>query len=490
MPRVSKNPVADKLTAWRLDPILFVREVFGAEPDDWQAEVLRAFPTHQRLALKASKGPGKTTVLSWLGWNFLITRSHPKIPCTSITGDNLRDGLWAEFAKWQNKMPEPLRDLYQWSAERIVNKRFPQTWWASARSWSKGADATQQANTLAGIHEDYVLVLVDEAGGIPDGVVAAAEAALSTGIETKILMAGNPTHLEGPLYRACVREKDKWFVKEISGDPDDPKRAKRVDVNWARDQIQKWGKDHPWVLVNVYGKFPPGQSNTMIAWADAEKAMTRNILEAEYIYAPRVIGIDVARFGDDRTVIFPRQGRVAFKPEVYRTQDNMAIAGAAVEMIRRWKPHAIFVDETGVGSGVVDRLRELKYSIIGVNSSSRASDPRAMNMRAQMWLHMSEWFKAGNVMIPNDEEIARECASPTYKFTSDGQIQVEAKADMKKRGIASPDLADALALTFSQFVGIPEIPGIPVDMTQHAYLQSGRNNSDYDPLKEDSDGPR
>ena len=253
---------ADKLRRWREDPVYFVQDQFGIEPDKWQVDFLRAFPSSNRMALKACKGPGKTAVLAWLGWNFLATRPHPKIAATSITGDNLADNFWTEMAKWRNNSPF-LKQTFELKKTRIFSRDHPETWFMSARTWPRAADATQQADALAGLHADYLLFIMDEVGGIPDAVMATAEAGLATGIETKIIVAGNPTHREGPLYRACTSERDMWYVQEITSDPDDPKRTPRVDLQWARDQIRKYGKNSPWVLVNVYGKFPPSSINVL-----------------------------------------------------------------------------------------------------------------------------------------------------------------------------------------------------------------------------------
>ena len=172
------NKAAAKFRQWREDPRVFVREVFGVTPDPWQDEVLAAFPHQQRIALKACKGPGKTAVEAWLAWNFLLTRPHPKIAATSITSENLADNLWAEMAKWQQKS-DLLKATFQWTKTRIFAKDHPETWWMSARTWPKTADKEQQANTLASLHADYILFILDESGGMPEAVMASAEAALS-----------------------------------------------------------------------------------------------------------------------------------------------------------------------------------------------------------------------------------------------------------------------------------------------------------------------
>lgn len=443
---------AAKLREWRERPITFVREVLKAEPDPWQADFLEAFPLHSRLALKSCKGPGKSAVSAWLGWNFLATRPHPKVVATSISGDNLRDGLWTEFAKWQQRS-DLLKAGFTWGAERIVNKQHPETWWASARQWNKTADASQQANTLAGIHGDYVLILVDEAGGVPSGVVVAADAALANadetrGTEAKLVLTGNPTHLSGPLYEACTTQRALYFVMEITSDPDDPKRTPRVSIQWAREQITKHGRENPWVLVNVFGKFPPGQSNTLLGVEQVAEAAKRTLNERDFQEEPKIFGVDVARFGDDETCIMMRQGRACFAPKSFRNIDLMQTAGEVALAMEKHRPDAVFVDQTGIGSGVVDRLHQLGQGVIGIDFGSRPLSGKFLNRRVEMWHKMADWVREGGC-IPDDPVLRSELPGPTYHFAPDGRMVLESKDEMKRRGVASPNRADALALTFA-----------------------------------------
>jgi hypothetical protein len=432
--------------------VAFVREVFQVEPDAWQGEFLEAFVTNQRLALKACKGPGKTTVLAWVIWLYLVTRPHPKVVATSITGDNLRDNLWTELAKWQGKSPL-LQAAFTWTAERIFSKQHPETWWASARTWRKDADASQQADTLAGIHADYLLFVLDEAGGIPDSVAATAEAGLANadeaaGREAKLCIAGNPTKTEGPLWRACTSERGLWWVKEISSAPDDPNRTPRVSKTWAQQQIDQYGRDNPWVLVNVFGQFPPGQSNSLLSLADATAASQRSLGLVEYNDAAKVLGVDVARFGDDESVIFARQGRAAFRPKTFRNLDLMALADQVAMAMERFKPDAVFIDQTGVGGGVVDRLRQLGHRVTGVDFGGKSANPRCVNKRAECWWTMAEWTRNGGA-IPDSAELLQEMTAPVYSFNAAGKLVLESKQSLKDRGYSSPDKADALALTFA-----------------------------------------
>ena len=480
MTRASSN-----IARWRRDPVTFVREVLTAEPDGWQVEVLQAAASGQkRIALKASKGPGKSTVLAWIAWWFLLTRLHPKVICTSVTADNLSDGLWTELSKWQQRSPL-LRKAFTWTKTRITANDHPETWWASARTWSKDADTRQQGETLAGIHADNVLFLVDEAGGVPDAVVSAAEAGLanadeSAGRTAMLVLAGNPTQTSGPLYRACSQERALWWVKEISGDPDDPKRAPRVNIDWAREQITKYGRDNPWVLVNVFGQFPPAQANTFIGVEVAAQASRRVVGEADYSDHPKILGVDVARFGDDRTVLFPRQGPVAFAPQIYRNKRTTEVAHLVAFAIEKWRPDAVFIDAGGVGAGVVDQLLELGHDVMGVESASSplTAEPKLKNRRAEMWWLMAEWMRHG--CIPDDGELIAELTTPTMKYDATSHIQLESKDDIKKRGLPSPDKADALALTFAapvirKFAALPGAPGM-------SSRPGGQERRKYDPF--------
>jgi len=466
-----------KIKAWREDPVLFVREVFGVEPDPWQVQALTSFAKNRRIAMLASKGVGKTALISWCVWNFLVTRPHPKIAATSVSWDNLSDGLWTELAKWQSKSPL-LKEMFTWTKTRIFAVQHPETWWISARTWSKGADSSQQADTLAGLHADYLLFVLDEVGSIPDSVMAAAEAGLSSGKESKLLIAGNPTHLDGPLYRAASTEKHLWDVIEINSDPDNPNRSPRVSMEWAREQIDKYGKDNPWVQVNVFGRFPQSSLNTLLGVDEVRDAMKRHLRETDYNQSQKRLGVDCARFGDDRTIIFPRQGLRAFKPVEMRNARSNEISARVMMAKSKWGSELEFIDDTGgFGSGVVDSLIQSGVNPHAIHFSGKAIDNRYLNKRAEMWFNMAEWIKRGGA-LPDIPELVRELTTPTYYFQN-GKFQLEPKDQIKERLGSSPDLADALCLTFA----LPEMPaalGFP-------YTQVNRNSAktDYDPFSDE-----
>ena len=452
-----------------------VRDLFGVTPDPWQDEVLEAFPHNQRIAMRASKGPGKTAALAWMAWGFLLTRPHPKVAATSITGDNLADNLWTEMAKWQGRSPL-LQHMFEWQKTRIICREAPQTWWMSARTWPKSGSAEDQANTLAGLHADYILFLLDESGGIPDSVMVSADAALASCIEGHIVQAGNPTHLEGPLYRACTTERNLWYVVEITSDPDNPMRSPRVDVKWAREQIAKYGRDNPWVLVNVFGQFPPGSLNTLIGPDEVTEATLRSYSEHDIASAARVMGVDVAQYGDDASVIFPRQGLVAFAPERHRGLDSVQGGGRVAVKWNEWDADAAFVDDTGgFGSGWVSHLRLLGKSPIGVHFSQKPNNSAYFNKRAEIYFETVQWIRNGGQLPPMDTpgmpELRAALSRTTYMIRGD-KLLLEPKDQVKTRLGYSPDDADALALTFAQ----------PVTPRGRIRRPMGRHQYEYDPF--------
>jgi len=310
------------------------------------------------------------------------------------------------MAKWQQRSAY-LREHFEWTKSRIFCKERPETWWMSARTWNRTADRSQQGNTLAGLHADNILFILDESGGIPDAVMATAEAALASCVDGHIVQAGNPTHLDGPLWRACTSERRLWHVTEITADPSDPKRSTRVKAEWAAQQIEKYGRDNPWVLVNVFGKFPPGSLNTLIGPDECRAAIERAYRPEDIERAPRVLGVDVARFGDDASVIFPRQGLVAFPPHKMRNVDGTQGAGAVARKAADWRVDAIFVDDTGGwGASWIDNLRLLGHAPIGVGFAARPNDPRYENKRTEMYFEAVQWIKNGGSMPDIPELVA------------------------------------------------------------------------------------
>jgi phage terminase large subunit len=467
----------DKIRArfrrWKEHPAAFVREELHAEPDAWQEEALELFPKSPRLALKACKGPGKTALLAWLILNFLCTRPHPRIGATSITEGNLNANLWPELAKWMARSAF-CTAMFLWSKTAVVHRQHPSTWWAQARTWPKQADAEQQSNALAGLHADYVMWILDESGGMPQAVMTTCEAILASGIEGHVVQSGNPTHTTGPLHRACTVDRHLWAVVTITGDPERADRSPRISMEWAQQQIDSFGRDNPWVMVNVLGEFPPSSINALLGIEEVERAMRRHVTKDTYNWAQKRLGIDVARFGDDATIIFPRQGIASFRPVVMRVQNTITIAARIARAYIEWNAELILIDDTGHwGHGCVDSLITTGYPVIPIIASDPAIDRRYKNRSAEMWLEMAKWVRAGGV-LPYDVEMIPELTERTYTFVG-GVFVLEPKDQFKIRLGRSPDKSDGLAQTFA----IPDQPGRLMDDirgSQHA-------KTEFDPFE-------
>ena len=478
-----------KLKRWREHPIEMVKDEFKAEPDPWQCDVLNDFPHSQRQMMKACKGPGKTTVLAWLAWNFLATRPHCRIGATSITGANLDSALWPEMAKWQTRSPF-LTETFTWTKTQIVHKMHPATWWMQARSWPKQANADQQADALGGLHEDYAMWILDEVGGYPQALMATIEAVLASGIECHIVGAGNPTHTTGPLYRACTTDRALWKVYTITADPDNPKAwvyAKRLltrpagqlsPLDHAKQQIAQYGRDNPWVMVNILGEFPPSSINALLGVEEVERAMARTLKPSAYEHMQKRLGVDVARFGDDRTVIFPRQGLMSWKPIVMRHERgsavSMDIAARIANAKGSWGSELEIIDDTvGWAHGVIDALSTAGISVIPLNYAGKALDPRYLNRRCEIWMKGTSYIRNGGKLPPHLPELIGELSEPTYTFVG-GKFLVEPKDMVKERLGRSPDLADAYMNTHA----LDDLPGAMVEQ----FRDSTKVRRDFDPF--------
>ena len=485
------TPAESTIREWRADVAKFALDNFGFTPDAWQLEVFERFasrdPEHRRIAMQACVGPGKTAVLAILILNFMSCYgkrgSHPKGACVSITSDNLRDNLWAEIAKLLKKS-DFLQKAFTQNADRLYANDHPETWFFSARTFSKKANAEEQGRTLSGLHGEFILVVADETGDMPIAVGKAADQIFANEIPfAKIVMAGNPSSTAGLLYEATVRNRSMWSVVRITGDPDDPKRSPRISLAWAKEQIEKYGRENPWIMYSILGLFPPTAINQLIGPEDIERAWARAPRESEFSFSQRRLGCDVAFEGDDRTCIFPRQGIIAYQPVILRTQEPADISARLLRAHKTWDSDIEFVDDTGGwGKGVISHAKHAGREVVPVNFASSANDKdHYFNRRAEMWFEMAEWVKKLGA-LPRMNELMQELTAPTYTLRS-GKILIEPKEMVKKRLGFSPDIADGLALTFA----LPELPRKPREFyteTNPLPLPGGSQKfqGDYDPF--------
>lgn len=455
---------------WRDNPELFAIEHFGLTLDWWQAEAFRRFPTTPRLAMCACAGPGKTMALAIIGWCFMLTHPHAHVGAASINRANLKANLWTELAKWRSRS-KLLTEKFEQTNDTIFAKAHPKTWLMEARSWAQDADEKAIGNALRGLHGDHVMWLLDETGGYPESIMPVVENIFAGNPkEAHIVQAGNPTNLGGPLYRAH-NSKGLWKVIYITGDPDSPKRSSRISVEHARTQIEQYGRDDPWVIVNIFGEFPPASFNALLSIEQIREAMARRYRQEDIDHAARIFGVDVARYGDDSSVIAGRQGLVAFPFHQMRNVNSVQGAAIVAKAWHRWDIDACFVDNTGgYGTGWIDQLEALNLHPIGVGFAEKALDPRYERRRSEMDFLAAEWIKKGG-WLPEDEDLVTEASQLLYTFKGD-KLMTEPKEMMKARIGRSPDKWDALKLTFAAPVAprtprlnyaIPRPPPKPYD---------------------------
>ena len=481
------SDAVSRIRKWRSDPVAFVREVFGVEPDAWQADALALVggppKPNRRLCMKACTGPGKSAVLAWIGWHrlscFAAKGEHPKGAALSITADNLKDNLWAELAKWRARSPF-LLEAFEWTKERIYAREHPETWFLTARSFAKDADAEAIGRALSGLHSQFPFVLLDETGEMPAAVGKAAQQ-IFTGApaDALIAQAGNPTSSVGLLYESCA--SGSWDTVTITADPDDPKRTPRVSVEHARDMIREHGRDNPWVMATILGQFPPTGFTALLGIEDIERAMARHYTPDQYQRAPVVLGVDVARQGDDESVIARRQGIASFPLEGMRIPDTMLVSARVSQAKDDHKAEALFVDESGgYGAGVVDDLRRRNYNPIGIQFGGRPSDPRYFDKRSEILFTFCDWVKKEGALAP-DPRLKKELLALRYVYQGD-KFRVVPKDILKKELGWSPDRADALALTFAFPVqAAPQIP-ISLSAVEASYADT---SVPYNPIERD-----
>jgi hypothetical protein len=413
-------------------------------PDIWQKGVLKhleaqidAKVSPIRLAVKSGHGVGKSALIAWLINWFICTRPNPQVVCTANTRLQIETKTWREVAKWHKL--SLFRDWNEWTATSFYNREHPETWRASAIPWSK-----DRSEAFAGTHAKHVLVLFDEASVIDDMIWDVVEGAMTTRGAIWIVF-GNPTRNTGRFRECWGKQRHRW-----TGTTVDSRTAKHADQGLIKQWIEDYGLDSDFVKVRALGQFPSASDMQFIPTDLAEAAMGRQIEEHAIRHAPRVLGVDVARFGTDQTVFVVRQGLAVKHMDKIRQRDTMAVASLAGQICREWKCQAVFVDDTGVGGGVTDRLNQLQYNVIPVVVGEKAEQPdKYFNHRAEIWDRMKQALKVG-LCLPKDDGLRDALIGVEYGFDAKERLQLETKLGMKSRGLSSPDEADALALTYSR----------------------------------------
>ncbi len=420
-------------------PVAFAREVLGVELWHKQVEVLTALTEHRRVAVKSGNGLGKGFCAAVAVLWFVHSRPDAIVLTTAPTFRQVRHILWRQ-----------IRRLYGPASETLGGRMLDTRWELPDGRYAMGLSA-DGADQFQGFHSPNVFIVVDEAEGVGDEIYEAIESVM-TSAEPLLLLIGNPTTISGAFRRAFFEESRIYRNISISALDSPNVQAGRVVIpglttpRWVEERQEIWGEDNPVYRARVLGEFPDQGDNTLLNLSDIEAATRRPATAGgEGV----ILGVDVARFGSDRSVILRRRGDRVEDIRVLRQMDTMQLAGWVVAAIRECNPAQVYVDEIGVGAGVVDRLRELGHPVRGVNVAHKAhQDGLYANLRAEGYWTLRQRFMSGSISIPADSQLVGELAALRYSYDSQGRLRMESKDEMRKRGLPSPDKADALMLAF------------------------------------------
>lgn len=465
----------ESIPLWRNDPVMFFREVLGFEPDEWQAEAARDLAANPKVSIKSGQGVGKTGLEAAVFLWFITCFPYPRIVATAPTKQQLHDVLWSEISKWMSKS-ELLSMLLKWTKTYVYMVGNEKRWFGVART------ATKPEN-MQGFHEDNMLFIVDEASGVADPIMEAILGTLS-GANNKLLLCGNPTRTSGTFYDSHTRDRALYKCHTVSSA--DSSRTNKENID---SLIRKYGWDSNVVRVRVRGEFPEQEDDVFIrlSWIESSinielepetaKALGcffddkgRKIIDRNGVDSID-IGCDVARFGDDRTVIGYKINEVAKIFKKYNGQDTTWTAGnicrlynSLVDLYKFKKKIYVKIDDGGVGGGVTDQLREIKrreperykmMEIVPIHFGQPIKHKYYYDTTTYMMGIIREMLEpfddAGNprqptLVLPNDDDLVGQLSCRKYSYVG-GKIKVESKKEMKERGLSSPDEADCMLLT-------------------------------------------
>ncbi len=429
-------------------------------PRAWQRRALRRIADHikqnrgkvdmdaLRRAVSSGRGIGKSALVSWLILWMLTTRIGSSVIVSANSENQLRTVTWGELTKWatmaiNSHWWEPSATKLvpaQWLTELVERdlKKGTRYWAAEGKLWSE-----ENPDSYAGVHNhDGMMVIFDEASGIPDAIWSVAGGFFTEKILDRYWFAfSNPRRNSGYFFESFNAKRDFWDTEII-----DARTVEGTDKAVYDQIIAEYGEDSIQARVEVYGEFPAAGEDQFISPVVVEDAFKRTPYKD--LTAPIVIGVDPARGGMDSTVIVVRQGRDLVSIKRYKGEDTMSVVGHVIEAIEEYKPTLTVIDEGGLGYGILDRLTEQRYKVRGVNFGWKAKNPIMWgNKRAEMWGTMRDWLRSA--AIPTDRQLKADLIGPTKKPNSAGTIFLEGKKEMKARGLASPDAADALAVTFA-----------------------------------------
>jgi len=439
-PRVlTRNDLAWYSLRFKNDPIGFVTCIIGAKPTREQAAILNAIASKEHVSVRSGHGIGKSTSLAWLILWFICTRPEARIPCTAPTSKQLYDILWAEITKWHQRMNYAYHRNITVTSSRVQLRGDRQGSFAVAKVARK-----EQPEALSGIHADNVLYVIEEASGVDDAIFEVVEGSL-TKKGNLCIMAGNPIRRTGYFFDSFHGDREMWDPHHFSSVD-----SELVDAEYPARMAKKYGRDSNIYKVRVLGEFATFDADQVIDLEWLEMAAQR---EVEPLDVAEIWGLDVARFGNDESALAKRKGNVLREIKTMSKRDLMYLVGW---VMNEWnetdpyeRPEKVMVDIIGLGAGVGDRLRELGLPVVDVNvAMSPMNRSEYVLLRDELWFQYRDWLKDDEPSIPDEPKLIGQSSGIKYTFRSTGQKKVEGKDDMKKRGLESPDCADAVCLTF------------------------------------------
>jgi hypothetical protein len=455
----------DYVLQFQHDPLGYVQQAYpwgepgeladAPGPRTWQADILGVIGTHLsnpdtrfkplRIAVGSGHGIGKSGLISMITKWGLDTMVDTRIVITANTENQLRTKTWPEVCKWA-RLAET-KDWFKATATSVhsADPEAEKSWRADAIPWSEN-----NTEAFAGLHNKgrRIILIFDEGSAIADRVWEVAEGAL-TDEDTEIIWIafGNPTRNTGR-FRECFRRyRHLWVTRQI-----DSRTVEGTNKDYLDELVVTYGEDSDIVKVRVRGQFPSMSAKQFISTEDVDAARSRHLRPEQYTFAPRILAVDPAWEGDDAMVIGLRQGlHFRVLRSIAKNDNDLQMATLIAQLEDEHRADAVFVD-AGYGTGIVSAARNMGRTWQLVWFGGESTDAAYLNKRAQMWGGIRDWLKAGGAIDPNDNELYDDLIGPETVDAAGknlGKIQLESKKDMKKRGLPSPNRADALALTFA-----------------------------------------
>ena len=433
----------------------FAHDTLGVRLWSKQEEVLRAVERERRVAVKSGNGLGKDFTAAVAVLWYVHAHDPAIVLSTAPTFRQVRHVLWRQIHR-----------LYRNASDILGGVMLDTRWEVAEDRYAMGLSASD-ADQFQGFHCENMFVVVDEAEGVAEPIYEAVEAVMTSAHPT-LLLIGNPTTTTGGFHRAFHRERGIYETITMSALESPNVEQGRIDIpglttaEWVEERRQMWGEGSEIFRARVMGEFPDRGEDSLIAISDIDDATypLGEVPAPTGGYEPVVLGVDVARFGVDRSVIMVRRGDVVADVRVFHGIDTEDLAGRARNAALALNASSVNVDEVGMGAGVVDKLRIQGVPVQGVNGSNTPVREAVVcaNLRAEGYWTLARRFREHTIRIPRDAELIAELASLRYRYNSRGKVLMESKDDMKRRGLPSPDKADALMLAFLDTEQPAEMP--------------------------------